>query len=131
MTDFFETRVENLKPKEEKKKSSADAKKTHKKAKKKKREDSDSSVVESSEESTEARGPSKKAVFYTVNAVILVTIVKIYVQWSTSTCKTRKNFRTYWKSKKELNIIIEKNSEVCEKNNTRKTEKEFWHFQKM
>ena len=34
MTDFFETRVENLEPKKEKKKSSAGAKKSLKKAKK-------------------------------------------------------------------------------------------------
>ena len=60
MTDFFETRVENLKPKEEKKKSSAVAKKPTKKAKKRKREDSISSVVESSDESTEARSSSNK-----------------------------------------------------------------------
>ena len=50
MTDFFETKVKNLVPKEEKK-SSAAAKKSHKKStKKRKREDSDSSIVESSEE---------------------------------------------------------------------------------
>ena len=60
MTDFFETRVENLEPKEHKEKSSAAAKKSKKFTKKRKREDSDSSVVESSEESTEARHPSKK-----------------------------------------------------------------------
>ena len=42
MTDFFETRVENLEPKEEKKKSSAAAKKTNRKSFKKcKQEDSD------------------------------------------------------------------------------------------
>ena len=53
MTDFFETGVENLEPKEEKKKSSAAAKKSNKKsATKRKREDSDSSVIESSGEST-------------------------------------------------------------------------------
>ena len=48
MTDFFETRVENLEPKEDKKKSSAAVKKSTKKVKKRKREDYDSSVVESS-----------------------------------------------------------------------------------
>ena len=58
--DFFETRVENLEPKEDKKKSSAAAKKTLKNAKKRKREDSGSSVVQSSEESTKARRPNKK-----------------------------------------------------------------------
>ena len=61
MTDFFETRLENLEPKEDKNKSSAAVKKSHKKTiKKMKREDSDSSVVESSEQSTEARCQSKK-----------------------------------------------------------------------
>ena len=59
-TDFFETRVENLEPKEDKERSSAASKKPLKKFKKSKREDSDSSIVESSEESTEARRPSKK-----------------------------------------------------------------------
>ena len=60
MTDFFETRVENLEPKKDKKKSSAAAKKSKKSHKKRKREDSDSSVVESSKESTKARCPNKK-----------------------------------------------------------------------
>ena len=60
MTDFFETRVDNLEPKEEKKKASAVAKKTNKKIKKRTREDSNASVVESSEESTESRRPGKK-----------------------------------------------------------------------
>ena len=54
MTDFFETKEENLEPEEEKKKSSAAAKKT--KDKKglniQKLEDSDSNVVETSKESS-------------------------------------------------------------------------------
>ena len=61
MTDFFETGVENLEPKEEKKKSFAAAKKTNKKNFKKLiREDSDSSVVESNEEFTIERRPNMK-----------------------------------------------------------------------
>ena len=60
MSDFFETRVENLEPREEMEKSSAASKKSKKILKKRKREDSNSSVVESSKESTEARHPSKK-----------------------------------------------------------------------
>ena len=60
MNNFFETRVESLKPKEDKKKSSVAAKKAKKSTKKRKREDSDYNVVESSEESTLARRPSKK-----------------------------------------------------------------------
>ena len=56
MTDFFETRVENLEPKEDKKKSTVFAKKTNKKSlKKHKWKDSDFSVVESSEESSVER----------------------------------------------------------------------------
>ena len=54
MTDFFDTRVENLEPKEEKKKSFAAAKKSKdkKNLKKHKQEDSDSSIVESSKDSS-------------------------------------------------------------------------------
>ena len=79
MTDLFETRVENLKPKEDKKKYSAAAKKSPKKAKKRKKEDSDSSVVESSKESTEACRPSNKYCVYMLNVFILWTVAKIYV----------------------------------------------------
>ena len=58
MTDFFESRVENLELKGEKKKYPAAAKKTSKKsAMKRKREDSDSSVIESSKESSVERRP--------------------------------------------------------------------------
>ena len=60
MTNFCETRVVNLEPKQEKKNASAAAKKFFKKIKKRKRQDSDSSVIESSEGSTENRSPSKK-----------------------------------------------------------------------
>ena len=60
MTDFFETRVENMEPKEHRKLSSAASKKPRKALKKRKREYSDSSVVESIEESTEARHPTRK-----------------------------------------------------------------------
>ena len=61
MTDFFQTKVENLEPKKEKKKSSADAKKTNKqRAWKRKREDFDSSIIESSEESTVELSPNRK-----------------------------------------------------------------------
>ena len=59
-TDFFETRVENLEPKEDKERSSAASKKPLKKFKKSKREDFDSNIVEPSKESTEARHPRKK-----------------------------------------------------------------------
>ena len=54
MTGFFETKAENLEPKEDKKKSSKVAKKLKDKnsSQKRKREDSDSSVAESSEKSS-------------------------------------------------------------------------------
>ena len=60
MTDFFETRVENLEPKEERKKSSAASKQRKKSHKKRKRDYSDSSVIESNEESNKACHPTRK-----------------------------------------------------------------------
>ena len=60
VSDFFETRVENLEPKEDKVKSSAAAKKTLKKAKKLKWEESNSSVVESSEHFFVEHWPNRK-----------------------------------------------------------------------
>ena len=51
MTDIFESRVENLEPKEDKKKSSVAFKKAKKALKKRKREDANSIVIESSDES--------------------------------------------------------------------------------
>ena len=59
MTDFFETRVENLVSKKDKKKSLVASKKSHKNIMKRDREDTNFSVVESSKESTEARRPIK------------------------------------------------------------------------
>ena len=90
MTDLFQTRVENIEPKEDKKTSSVAAKKSLKKTKKKKREDSDFSVIESSKVSTEARRPRENIVFCTENAVILQTVARIYMLSSTSTSKNRK-----------------------------------------
>ena len=60
ITDFFETRVENLEPKEDRKKSSTASNLSEKKLKKRKGEDSDSSVVASSEESTKTRRLTRK-----------------------------------------------------------------------
>ena len=86
MTDFFETRVENLKPNEKMKKSSAAAKQfTKKSLKKRKQEDFDSSVVESSDESTEARHPSycilhRKCSFSTVSCKDLPAMVNKHQQ---------------------------------------------------
>ena len=68
MTDYFETRVENLDPKEEKQKPSVISKKLKKSfstKKKRKRADSDPSVVESSEEFiTEHRSFKKNCVLH-------------------------------------------------------------------
>ena len=60
MSDFFETRIENLEPREDRKKALVTSKKSKKSHKQGKRENSDFSVVESSEESTEARLPTRK-----------------------------------------------------------------------
>ena len=100
---------------EDKKKSSAAAKKSLKKIKKRKQEDSDSSVVESSEESTKARHPNKK-----------YCILHGKCSHSTESCKDlramvnkhkqKKNSRTYIKSNKELNALIEKKFQKFVKN---------------
>ena len=134
-SNFFETRVVNLEPKEEKNKSSAGTKKSNKKSlKKKKQEDSDSCVVESSEESTEACRPSKK-----------YCILQSKCSHSTDSCrdlcamvnkhkqkKKKKNFRNYGKSNKELNALIEKRFQKFVKNKKRrKIEAELQHFHEM
>ena len=73
MTDFFETRVENLKPKEAKNKSSGASKKSEdmKSTKKCKRVDSDSSVLESSKQSVVEHRQVRNPASYMENAVIL------------------------------------------------------------
>ena len=107
-SNFIETRVENLEPKEDEK-IFCSYQIIPQKIKKSKREDSDSSVVESSEESTEARRPSKKyCILYgkcshsTNSCKDLRAMVNKHKQ------KKKKNFRTYKKSNKQLNAIIEK-----------------------
>ena len=83
MTDIFETRIENLEPKEDKKKFSAAIKKSKDKkvTKKRKQVDFNSSVVESSKESSMEHKSVKNNAFYMENAVILQTNTRIYVQW--------------------------------------------------
>ena len=68
MTDFFETRVKNLKPKEDEKKSSAVSKKKkdNKSIKKQKRVDSTASVVETSEESVHHRFRKTYCILYRI-----------------------------------------------------------------
>ena len=136
MTDFFETRVENLVPKEDKKNLQQlprNPRNNSRNAPWKKREDSDSSVVESREKCTEARRPSKK-----------YCILHNKCRHSMDSCKDQrtmvnkhkqkknKNFRTYLKSNKELNALIQKKFQKFVKNKKRsKTYKELQHFQKM
>ena len=134
MIDFFETRVENLEPKEEKKKSSTAAKKSQtKSSKKRKWEDSDSSVVESSKESSVERSPSRK--YYILhgkcshsaeNCKGLCAMVNKLKQ------KKKESLKTLGKSNKELNAIIEKKFQTFVKNTKRrKTENELHHFQEI
>ena len=121
MIDFYETRVENLEPKEEKKKSSAAAKKAKKSYKKRKREDSNSNVVEPSEENIESRCPSKK--YYILHGKYshsidsykdLRAMVNKYKQ------KKKKSSRNCGKSNKELNALIEKKFQKFVKNKKRR-----------
>ena len=107
MTDFFETGVENLEPREDRKKSSAVSKK--KALKKRKREESDSSVVESSEESTKACRPTRKYCILqgkcshsTDNCNDLRAMVNKHKQ------RKKKPFKNHAKSNKELNALNEK-----------------------
>ena len=111
MIDFFETRVENLEPKEDRKMSSSASKKPRKALKKRKREDSDSSVIESSDESTEARFPTRKYCILhgkcshsTAYYKVLRAMVVKHKQ------RKKKNFNNYGKSNKELNALIKNNS---------------------
>ena len=97
--------------KEDKKKSSVASKKAKKSLKKRKREDSDSSVVESSDESTKARRPTRKYCILhgkcshsTDNCYDLRAMVKKQKQKQ----KKKKPFKSYRKSNKELNSLIEK-----------------------
>ena len=109
MADLFETRVENLEPKEDRKKSSAVSKKSKKSHKKRKKEDTNSGVVESSKESTETRRPIRqywilhgKCSHSTDNYKDLRAMVNKHKQ------KKKKTFKNYVRSNKELNALIEK-----------------------
>ena len=109
MTGLFETRVENLEPKENRKKFFVASKKSRKALKIRKREDSDSSVVESSEEGNKAHRPTRKYCIlhgkcshFTDNCKDLRAMVVKHKQ------KKKKKFKNYGKSNKELNALIEK-----------------------
>ena len=133
MTHFFETRVENLEPKEDRKKISVAAKKSKNAHKKRKREDSDSIVVGSSKESTKAQRPTRKYCILhgkcshpTNNCKDLRAMINKHKQ------KRRKPIKNYGKSNKELNALIEKTFQKFVKNKKRrKTEKMLPHFQEM
>ena len=79
MTDFFETRVENVEPEKHKNKYSTESKKKKDKKsfKKRKREYSDSSAVESSKEFSVEHSPIKK---YFITSTLRITerICKLY-----------------------------------------------------
>ena len=49
---------------------------------------------------------ARSTVFYTRNTIILLTVSRIYVLWSTST--SRRKRKTYGKSNQELNALIKK-----------------------
>ena len=97
------------------------------------REDSDSRVIASSKDSTKACRPSKKYFILhgkcshsTYNFQDLRTMVNEHKQ------KKTKSFKTYRKSNKELNALIEKKFQKLVKNKKRrKTEIELQHFQKI
>ena len=133
MSGFFETRVENLEPKEAKKKSSAATKKSLKKNQKRKREHSNSSAVEFSKESTEARRPNKKYCIldgkcshYTDSYKDLRAMVNKHKK------KKKKNFSNNGKSIKELNAQMKKKCQKFVKNKKRrKLEKELLYIQEM
>ena len=95
MTDFFDTRVENLEPKEEKKNFQQLPRNTGNPTRKGKGEDSYFSVIESSKELTKARRPNKKycilhgkCSYSTDNCKDLRTMISKHKQ------KTKKNLET-------------------------------------
>ena len=93
MTDFFETRVENMEPKEDRKNLQQFARKTRNFSRKGK------GKTPTPVSQSPAKNQLKLAVqpgntaSYTENAVILQTIARIYVQQSTSTNRKRGNLR--------------------------------------
>ena len=133
MTDFFETRVENLELNKDRKKSSAAAKKYLKKAKKRKKEDSDSSVLKSSKESTKARRPNRKYCILHGKCSHSTDCYKdLRAMINKHKPKKRKKFRNYGQSNKELNALIEKKFQKIGKNKKRmNTEKELNRFQEI
>ena len=121
MSDFFETGIKNLEREEDKEKCSASAKIS---MKKRSRAGFDSRFIESSEESAVECSPVKKycilhgkCSYSTNNCKDLHAMVEVHKQ------KKKKNFKSYEKSERELNALIEKKIHVKRKKK-RKTEKE-------
>ena len=111
MSAFFETRVENLEPKEDRKNSSVAVKKSKdkKSIKKKKQEDLVYCIVESSKDSSmEYRMIKKCCILYgkcshsTDKCKDLRAMVNKHKQ------RKKRNFKSYRKSNKKLNALIEK-----------------------
>ena len=111
MTDYFETRVENLEPKEDKKKSSPAAKKSNDKTftKTRKQEDYDSIVVESSEDFSVEHGPIKKyCILYGKCSHSPDKCNDLHTMASKQAQEKKMNLKSYGKNNKELNALIEK-----------------------
>ena len=106
MNDFVATRIENLKPKEERKKSSAASKKPKDKkyTKERKQEDSDSSDIKSSKDSSVEHKPVKRYCILHWKWSHSTGYYKDLLTMANNHKQTKKsNFKTYGKSKKELN----------------------------
>ena len=116
--DIFETRVENMEPKEDKKKFSAAAMRSKKSIKKKNREDSDSSVVESSKESTKAYFSNKK--YCILHGKCSHCTDSFKDPRAMVNKHKQKKIRNDEKRKKELNALIEKIFQKFIKNKKRR-----------
>ena len=126
MSDFFETRVENLELKEKKKKSSVAAKTTNKKSlKKRKREDPDSSIIESSEESTIEHQPNMKyCILYNKCSHYMDNYKDLHVMINENNQKKKRNYKNYENINKEINALIEKKFQRnCKKQKKQKDKK--------
>ena len=116
MSDFSETRVEHLEPKEENK-IYCSCQENPQKVKKRKREDNGSIVVESSEESAKAYCPSKKyCILHSKCSHTTDRCKDLHAMVNTRKQKKKKSFRNYGKSNKELNALIEKKFQKFVKN---------------
>ena len=117
LTDLFETRVENLEPKEGRKISSVSIEKSKKSYKKRKKEKGRLRFQSPAKNQPMLAVQLGNISLYTENAVILQTTTRIYVQWSASTSRKRKKHSI--KFRKEHQRAKCSNgkeiSEICEK----------------